>query len=396
MSSFVLDQQRLKRMRAVAECPSEEFRALLNAGGIDPRSGLRNHDWSDLSFAGEDLRGLDFSRCKLHGCDFTGARIAGARFDQARLGAVLHDPGRDPTLPAMHSGIANLRNAADWTTYRDGWTRAPGPLLSDNHLSVGAIFQDAPFAPEMVVVPAGEFWMGSPDGSDGDRGHVAEPHEGPRHSVTIRQPFAVGRFAVTFEEWDWAQAHLEWRRHTKLEPRQPEDEKWRRDRRPVIDVSWEDAQAYCRWLTAVTGKPYQLPSEAEWEYCCRAGTETPFWWGASISTSQANYNTYGDGAKGENRRRAVPVDSFEANPWGLYQVHGNVWEWCQDEWHESYEEAPDDGSAWQSREEGGRRVLRGGSSNYVPQFLRSAFRYRFASDLRGGYFGFRVVRTLGS
>jgi formylglycine-generating enzyme required for sulfatase activity len=365
-----------------------DFASLIKLAGLDPARHLRYAEWSGVDFGGSDLAGFDFTGARLIGCSFTGARINRARFEHALIDEVHPYAKIDPKR-------TNLRDAEDWGAYVESWRPAPNPP-SDEHLPVGAIFQDAPFAPEMVVVPAGEFWMGSPDGSDGDRGHVAEPHEGPRHSVTIRQPFAVGRFAVTFEEWDWAQAHLEWRRHTKLEPRQPEDEKRRRDRRPVIDVSWEDAQAYCRWLTAVTGKPYQLPSEAEWEYCCRAGTETPFWWGASISTSQANYNTYGDGAKGENRRRAVPVDSFEANPWGLYQVHGNVWEWCQDEWHESYEEAPDDGSAWQSREEGGRRVLRGGSSNYVPQFLRSAFRYRFASDLRGGYFGFRVVRTLGS
>ena len=126
-------------------------------------------------------------------------------------------------------------------------------------------------------------------------------------------------------------------------------EGWGRGKRPVINVNWDDAKAYVAWLSRKTGKTYRLLSEAEREYVTRAGTTTPFWWGSSISTSQANYDgnyTYGSGSKGEYRQKTMPVDSFQPNPWGLYQVHGNVWEWTEDCWNDSYNGAPTDGSAW--------------------------------------------------
>jgi len=153
-----------------------------------------------------------------------------------------------------------------------------------------------------------------------------------------------------------------------------------------------------KWLSAKTSKDYRLPSEAEWEYACRAGTATPFWWGSSITPEQANYNGSvepykGGGKKGECRQKTLPVKSFEPNPWGLYQVHGNVWEWCEDLWHGNYNGAPSDGSAWTT---GGRglRVLRGGSWNYYPRALRSAFRfYGSFLGLRTRFRGLRVART---
>ncbi|MFM9939437.1 MAG: SUMF1/EgtB/PvdO family nonheme iron enzyme [Hyphomicrobiaceae bacterium] len=208
-------------------------------------------------------------------------------------------------------------------------------------------FKDLDAGPEMVVVPA-------------------------------KQPFAIGRFALTFAEWDAAQAHPDWKKQSGIAARKANDFGWGRNKQPAIDVSWEDAKAYCKWLSAETSKAYRLPSEAEWEYCCRAGTTTEFWWGNEISTAQANYNgnhVFGNGAKGEYRQRTVPVDSFEASPWGLYQVHGNVWEWCED----------GDASS---------RVLRGGSWSSNPQGLRSAGRNNYLPGGRGNVFGFRLARTL--
>jgi formylglycine-generating enzyme required for sulfatase activity len=192
-------------------------------------------------------------------------------------------------------------------------------------------FRDHEHGPELVVVPAGEFSMGSTD----------KDTEKPVHKVTIPRPFAVGRFALTFAEWDACVADSGCDGYT------PEDRGWGRDKRPVIYVSWDDAKRYINWLNAKTGKTYRLLSEAEREYLTRAGTTTPFWWGSSITQKQANYNgNLTSGPKGEYWRQTAPVDSFEANPWGLFNVHGNVWEWCEDVWHHNYNSAPTDGSAW--------------------------------------------------
>jgi formylglycine-generating enzyme required for sulfatase activity len=233
----------------------------------------------------------------------------------------------------------------------------------------------------MVVVPAGEYMMGSNDDNS----------ETPIHKVTIANPFAVGKFAVTFDEWDACVADGGCKGY------QPADQGWGRGTRPVINVSWYDAKLYVAWLNAKTGKNYRLLSEAEREYVTRAGTTTTFWWGSSISTNQANYDgnhTFGSGGKGEYRRKTVPVDSFEPNPWGLHQVHGNVWEWCEDVWHANYNGAPTDGSAWLQGGDASARVIRGGSWLYNPRLLRSAVRSRSFPVSRYDDIGFRVVRTL--
>ena len=165
----------------------------------------------------------------------------------------------------------------------------------------------------------------------------------------------------------------------------------------MINVSWDNAKEYAAWLSRKTGKTYRLLSEAEREYVTRAGTTTPFWWGSSISTSQANYNgrsTYDGAAQGEFRQKTLSVDSFQPNPWGLYQVHGNVWDWVEDCWNESYQGAPSDGSAWTSSGVCGRRVVRGGSWVNVPRILRSANRNRGTAGDRDDVSGFRVGRTL--
>jgi formylglycine-generating enzyme required for sulfatase activity len=247
-------------------------------------------------------------------------------------------------------------------------------------------FQDFAGAPEMVVIPADSFMMGSPE---------SEPErlsgEGPQHKVTIAKPFAVGRFALTFDEWDAALA-------AGGVQHKPRDQGWGRGRRPVINVSWDDAKAYIAWLNGqVAGKPYRLLSEAEWEYACRAGTDMPFWWGSSITPEQANYNgnyVYaGGGAKGEYRQKTVPVESFEANPWGLYQVHGNVWEWCEDCWNGAYYGAPCDGSAWTTGDNEAR-LIRGGSWFRAPQYLRAARRDWEFARMGDDTIGFRLARTL--
>jgi formylglycine-generating enzyme required for sulfatase activity len=179
----------------------------------------------------------------------------------------------------------------------------PGP-------KAGEAFRDCPDCPEMVVIPAGSFMMGA---SADEPGRLSP--EGPQHGVTIARPFAVGKYAVTFAEWDACVAD------GGCDGYKPEDQGWGRGDRPAINIKWEDAQSYVKWLSGKTGKTYRLPSEAEREYFTRAGTTTPFWWGSSITPDQANYNggadPYKGGAKGELRQKTVPVKSFTPNPWGL-------------------------------------------------------------------------------
>jgi formylglycine-generating enzyme required for sulfatase activity len=271
----------------------------------------------------------------------------------------------------------------------------PGAGLSEQ-------FKDCPTCPEMVVLPAGTFTMGSPRN---------EPERFDREDevfVTIGSPIAVGRFAVTrgeFAAFAAATGHKPdggclvysgsvWKHQV--------DSSWRSvgftqtDRHPVVCVSWNDAKAYSAWLSSTTGKTYRLLSESEREYVARADTRTPFWWGSTISTGQANYNgdyIYAGGSKGENRKATVPVDSFAANPWGLYNVHGNVWEWTEDCWNGKNAGNPGNGSV-RNRGDCRSRVLRGGSWYYLPLLLRSAYRSSIRPDDRSNTFGFRVARTL--
>ena len=242
----------------------------------------------------------------------------------------------------------------------------------------GYKFRDCPGCPEMVVVPAGSFMMGSPEAGRYD-------DEGPVHRVTIARPFAVGVYEVTFGEWDACVAGGGCGGHRL------DDWGWGRGRRPVIYVSWEDAQAYVRWLSGKTGKAYRLLSESEWEYVARAGTTTRYWWGDGIGRNRANCD--GCGSRWDGKKTA-PVGSFSANGFGLHDVHGNVWEWVEDCWNDSYHGAPTDGSAWTSRIFCIGRVLRGGSWGVSPRYLRSANRYWDPSGLRSYNAGFRVARTL--
>lgn len=227
--------------------------------------------------------------------------------------------------------------------------------------------------PLLTTIPAGRFLMGSPD-SEPDR----SDGEGPQHAVIIARPFALGVYAVTFAEYD---------RFCEITGRKPSnDYGWGRENRPVINVSWQDAQAYCDWLNEQTGQSYRLPSEAEWEYACRAGTQTPFHTGETINPDQANFNS--------EYEKTLPVGSFAPNTFGLYDMHGNVWEWTQDCWHENYHNAPDDGSAWLEKDGGrcNRRVIRGGSWIDGPQVVRSAIRFRGITVAAFNIQGFRIAR----
>jgi len=247
-------------------------------------------------------------------------------------------------------------------------------------------FKECDGCPEMIVVPSGSFTMGSPESEVG-----RSPSEGPAHRVTFARPFAVGRFAVTFDEWEACAAS------GGCNAYHPADHEWGRGRHPVIYVSWNDAKAYVDWLSRKTGKIYRLLSEAEWEYVARAGTQTPFWFGSSITAEHANYdfsNSQDWGSKRSFDQKTMSVDSYSENPWGLYQVHGNVSQWTEDCHNDNYQGAPTDGSAW-TQGDCSSRVLRGGSLDDYPKYLRAASRNSDPADIRTFDDGFRVARTLG-
>jgi formylglycine-generating enzyme required for sulfatase activity len=237
----------------------------------------------------------------------------------------------------------------------------------------GTVFRDCPDCPEMVVVPAGSFMMGSPANEEG-----RFDGEGPQHTVTIARPFAVGKFEVTFGEWDACVAGA-----GCTSNKSPSDAGFGKGRRPVIYVSWDDAKEYVAWLSRKAGKTYRLLSEAEWEYAARAGTTTRHAFGVTITSSQAQYSA----------GKTVEVGSFQSNRFGLHDMHGNVEEWVEDCRHGSYQGAPTDGSAWTtSCADGGRRIARGGSWwSMYPRDLRSAQR---SVGTTGNRVGFRVGRTL--
>jgi formylglycine-generating enzyme required for sulfatase activity len=195
--------------------------------------------------------------------------------------------------------------------------------------------------------------------------------------------FAIGKYEVTFAEYGKFAAAS---RREK-----PNDRDWGRGNRPVINVSWEDAKAYAEWLSKETEKHYRLPSEAEWEYAARAGSTTQYPWGDEIGRNRANCN--GCGSRWDAKSTA-PVGSFAANAFGLFDTVGNVWEWVEDCWHESYEGSPKDGSAWISGGDCELRVLRGGSWVINPSWSRSADRYRYGRGDRDGSVGFRVAQDL--
>ena len=277
-------------------------------------------------------------------------------------------------------------------------------------LRAGSRFRDCPECPEMAVVPAGSFLMGSPDTEVGRLSH-----EGPVHRVTIRSPFAVGVHEVTFAEWDACASS------GGCQGLRPSDNGWGRGQRPVINVSWDDAKSYVQWLSSRTSERYRLLSESEWEYMARAETRTARWWGEgeSVQCSHANgtdaelppdcigilgeFIQCGRDAASEGfswmvgcsdgHSHTASVGSFRANAWGLYDVLGNVFEWTEDCWNGNRRSGPSDGSAYEHGD-CNLRVLRGGAWGSKPRYLRSASRSRSTTSERNSDVGFRVARTL--
>ncbi len=239
---------------------------------------------------------------------------------------------------------------------------------------------------EMIKIPGGNFQMGSPDTEDQQC-----QRESPQHWVTIA-PFCMSKYPITQEQW------LEVAKLPKIKLNlNPKPSYFEGENLPVEQISWFEAMEFCYRLSKKSGMTYTLPTEAQWEYACRAGTNTEFHFGSNITTDLANYNgtSYKGAPKGKDRQQTTPVDSFYANPFGLYDLHGNVWEWCADYWHDNYKDAPTDGSAWLSGANPKTpRVVRGGSWYFFPRDCRSSNREFMSSEVQDFNFGFRIVRLM--
>jgi formylglycine-generating enzyme required for sulfatase activity len=319
-------------------------------------------------------------------------------------------PAVDPAIAAKEQADKRAADLAAWRDARQAkfaqWRQsscaAPvreasnGPIyissadsscaLSFAPRAIGEIW-DSPDMPVMMVLPAGGFEMGSPPDEPGRK-----VNEGPQHHVEFARPFAVSRTLITFDEWDACVADGGCKGYS------PSDARWGRGKQPVVNTSWADANAYVAWLSDKTGQHYHLLSEAEWEYAARAGTETPFWFGDTISVDQENYDPadfpVSFSQPGKYLGRPTPVDAFAPNPFGLTDMGGNVWQWTADCWNETYtDRTPADGSAWTSGD-CNRKVVRGGAFNNTAAFARSAFRFWEVNDLRSGLVGFRVARDM--
>jgi formylglycine-generating enzyme required for sulfatase activity len=271
--------------------------------------------------------------------------------------------------------LVNEQEIISLQTLPDSWAGQAG-------LKPGEVFRDrlknGSEGPEMIVIPAGKFRMGDIQGKHGK-------DELPVHQVNFQKAFAASKYEITFAQYD------EFAKATgrKL----PDDEGWGRGRQPVIHVSWNDAVAYAKWLSQQTGKHYRLPTEAEWEYVARAEAETIYWWGDGVKQGSANCR--GCGSRWDGKQPA-PVGSFKPNQFGLYDTAGNVAERVQDCWHENYEGAPTEGSAWEEKNGGdcGRRVVRGGSWFRAHDWARSSHRFSNRPTHTGRAVGIRLVREI--
>jgi formylglycine-generating enzyme required for sulfatase activity len=241
---------------------------------------------------------------------------------------------------------------------------------------------------EMVVIPGGTFLMGSPK----SKPKSASANDEPQHSVTV-QPFLIGKYPITKAQWKEVASLPEVRQNLKLRPSRCGGKS-----HPVTEVSWHDAVEFCDRLSQKTGCEYRLPTEAEWEYACRAGTTTPFHFGETIKTELANYDgsyRYHSEPKGISRGKTIPVGSLQlANDFGLFDMHGNIWEWCLDYWHDNYDNAPINGSAWLASSQTQTRVIRGGSWRNEPRLCSSTSRLKGDANRGFNDTGFRIVRSL--
>ncbi|KLU36106.1 hypothetical protein AB595_15345 [Massilia sp. WF1] len=302
------------------------------------------------------------------------ARIATLRAAQSHGAPAAAPPPKEiaaaPPPPASRTPAAKAGNAA---AAKAAPAAPAAAALPARATAPGAEIKDCPACPSLLSVPGGVFTMGN---------NASDPSEKPAHQVSIEAPFAIGRYEVTVQEWNACVAAGGCQKIDTAAGAPPNA--------PMRDVSWDDAQQYVKWLGSVSGKPYRLPTEAEWEFAARGGTTTRYWWGEQMVQGKANCKECG---KPWQNEAPANVGSFAANPFGLYDTSGGVWEWVADCWHNNFKGAPADARAWDAPD-CRVRVIRGGSWREGASYMVTSTRFKYDADVRHSQNGFRVARSL--
>jgi len=387
------DWAELRQLKDLWKLKQSDVEEILRRHGLDPVTLLLSAEEIDRQLAEVAAQAKDKAdaerlareqeQAERQARDQEAQAQARAKADAERLAKEQGQKRKEPELQPLSVSTAVVMQEA-----RQGLSGLLGPKwrIDKRSLQVQGYRERLAEGVEltMVQIPAGSFLMGSPEDEPERR-----RNEGPQHQVQL-QGFFMGQTPITQAQWQVVAGWQTLQRELNSDPASFKDL-----HRPVESVLWKDAIEFCRRLSQRFGRTYTLPSEAQWEYACRAGTSTPFHFGATLTPDLANYAgnyTYCDGPKGVDRQETTKVDSFPANPWGLYDMHGNVWEWCLDQWHGTYQGAPADGSAWQDSDViiNEHRLLRGGSWNGHPRACRSAYRYPVSPDGPLPRIGFRV------
>jgi formylglycine-generating enzyme required for sulfatase activity len=279
-------------------------------------------------------------------------------------------PPKPARAPAKPAASAKKSSAAKLAAAEDA---EPSPPPPPGEAAAKGEVKDCASCPQLVSLSPGTFTMGS---------NSSDPSEKPAHRATLGHPFAIGKYEVTVEEWNACVEAGACQRVGQYASPNP--------KAPIRDVSWDDAQQYLKWLGTSSGKTYRLPSEAEWEYAARGGTATRYWWGDQMATGKANCKDCGPPWQIEG---PANVGSFAPNPYGLYDMNGSVWEWVADCWHNSYKEAPADGTVW-DQPNCSMRVIRGGSWRESAPYMVSSTRFKYDASVRHSQNGFRVARDM--
>lgn len=328
--------------------------------------------WEELAFWENTKGSQDPSDFEAYLREYPSGRFA--RLAESRVKSLkskAEPESTEETAPATSDGSESSEEAEPHPG-RGGVSEPTGTAIGVDELSPGNSFRDCDDCPLMIVVPAGPYVMGS---------ELHRRDEKPRHEIGFSRPFAIGVHEVTIREWDACLREG----GCRFSPAAAGD-----DLLPIGNVSWDDAQAYVTWLQGKTDEDYRLPTEAEWEFAASGGNTTAFWWGDDVGAANANCSDCGSEWDG---RGPAPVGSFKPNPFGLYDVHGNLWEWTMDCVNRSYKDAPTDGSAWLRGDCIGR-ILRGGSWKLGSDYMRTTRRNHYDRDVRYYLHGFRVVRPL--